>query len=166
MSAPQGPPASQAASAHSQPPSVPSEATSADAPLGPLTSHATKLHSYPHKFREVIKRAKRISQYTKNGEFFSEAIAESERVSGGYWPQYRKELGVLLRAAIDEYATGTHQDQTFDFSGYSKIFTNFYSMQLKINSHPKHAAKMNDLRVEWAQSAKYIFYSSLIPPLS
>ena len=58
-----------------------------------------------------------------------------------------------LCAAIDEYVvSGSRQDQTFEYVGYSKIFANFYSMQLAINKDPKHAVKTKALRVEWAAS--------------
>lgn len=60
-----------------------------------------------------------------------------------------------LRAAIDEYVvTGTRQDRTFEYAGYSKIYANFYSMQVAINNDAKHAAKTKALRVEWAMSAR------------
>lgn len=84
----------------SEPP-VPSQAPSADIPPGPLTGSATKLRSYPHKFREVIERAKQISQCdcalsnpfpsrtdfldVKSGEHFTEAIAEVQHVPGGQY---------------------------------------------------------------------------------
>ncbi|KAF8546813.1 hypothetical protein OG21DRAFT_1490799 [Imleria badia] len=59
-----------------------------------------------------------------------------------------------LRAAIDKYVvTGTRQDQTFKYAGYSKIYANFYTMQLAIDKDTKHAAKTQALRVEWAASA-------------
>ncbi|KAF8546251.1 hypothetical protein OG21DRAFT_1491437 [Imleria badia] len=91
--------------------SVPSQAPSSSDPLGPLTGSPTKLRAYPHKFREVIKHAKQIAQCQcalidpfpncsdfidrKSGEHFTEAIAECHRVLTGYWPQYKKDLGIL-----------------------------------------------------------------------
>ncbi|KAF8546814.1 hypothetical protein OG21DRAFT_1490800 [Imleria badia] len=96
--------------------SIPSQAPSADAPPGPLTGPTTKLRAYPHKFHEVIEHAKVISQCEcassdpfpsradflnrKSGEHFCEAIAETEHVPEGYWPRYRKELGILLWEAL------------------------------------------------------------------
>ncbi|KAG6381469.1 hypothetical protein JVT61DRAFT_42 [Boletus reticuloceps] len=69
-------------------------------------------------------------------------------------PQVAVCLAAILRAAIDEYVmTGTHQDQTFEYVGYSKIYTNFHMMQLTINKDLKHAAKPKALKVEWAASA-------------
>ncbi|KAF9232778.1 hypothetical protein BU15DRAFT_80857 [Melanogaster broomeanus] len=90
------------------PSTVPTVATSDSALMG----HAMKLCSYPHRFREVIERAKLIAQCecaTKDpfpthsmfldqssAEIINEALLECENVLPGYWPNYRKELGVLL----------------------------------------------------------------------
>ena len=62
-------------------------------PPGELSGSATKLHSYPYKFREIIKRAKQLAQCgaatdpfpgrswfvnEKSAEYITEAIAEHE----------------------------------------------------------------------------------------
>ena len=62
-------------------------------PLGELSGSATKLRSYPHKFREIIERAKQLAQCgaatdpfpvrswfveEKSAEYITEAIAERE----------------------------------------------------------------------------------------
>ncbi|KIM64571.1 hypothetical protein SCLCIDRAFT_23310 [Scleroderma citrinum Foug A] len=83
---------------------------------GPLAGSAQKFRSYPNKFHEVIEWAKLISQCecaTKcafpdcamflditSVECFNEAISECEDVPPSYWPQYRKELCVLLWEAL------------------------------------------------------------------
>ena len=68
------------------------------APLGELTGPATKFRSYPHKFREIIERAKQLAQceaaldpfpiktsfLDKSAMYITEAIAE------------RTEKGVLI----------------------------------------------------------------------
>jgi hypothetical protein len=48
--------------------------------------------------------------------------------------------------------TGIRQDRTFEYTGYSKIYASFYSMQLTIDKNQKHAVKTKALRVEWAAS--------------
>ena len=68
--------------------------------LGELTGSPTKLRSYPHKFREVIERAKQFAQCgaatdpfpswscfidEKSAEYITEAIAERE-AKGVYIP--------------------------------------------------------------------------------
>lgn len=84
---------------NSAPLPVVSNSTLADAPPGPLTGPASKLRAYPHKFREVIERAKHISQCEcalvdpfpsradfldrKSAEHFTEAIAESQHIPEG-----------------------------------------------------------------------------------
>ncbi|KAF8436861.1 hypothetical protein L210DRAFT_961824 [Boletus edulis BED1] len=66
---------------------------------------------------------------------------------------FSPEVPEVTVSAIDEYAvTGTRQDQTFEYAGYSKIFASFYSMQLAINKDTKHVTKTKALRVEWACS--------------
>ncbi|KAF8547050.1 hypothetical protein OG21DRAFT_1527416 [Imleria badia] len=114
--APQAVPAGSSQAASQTMPANASQAMPIDAPAGPLTGPATKLHAYPHNFREVIERTKHISQCEcalvdwfpnrsdflskKSGEYFSEAIAEVQRVPDGYWPQYKKDLGVLIWEAL------------------------------------------------------------------
>ncbi|KAF9233084.1 hypothetical protein BU15DRAFT_66891 [Melanogaster broomeanus] len=79
---------------------------------GTLMGHVTKFCSYPHRFHKVIEWAKLIAQCecaTKDpfparstfldqssAEIINEALLECENVPPGYWPNYRKELGVLL----------------------------------------------------------------------
>ncbi|KAF9230678.1 hypothetical protein BU15DRAFT_83326 [Melanogaster broomeanus] len=91
---------------------VPSMVPTAVTSDGTLTGHATKFCSYPHRFHKVIERAKLIAQCecaTKDpfparstfldqssAEIINEALLECENVPPGYWPNYRKELGVLL----------------------------------------------------------------------
>ncbi|KAG6369079.1 hypothetical protein JVT61DRAFT_1523 [Boletus reticuloceps] len=50
--------------------------------------------------------------------------------------------------------TGIWKDQKFKYYGYSKIM--FCAMQSMINANPKPAAKMQELRIQWAISAKYM----------
>ncbi|KAF8546499.1 hypothetical protein OG21DRAFT_1527787 [Imleria badia] len=110
IQAPQAVPAGGSQAASQMAPTNASQAMPVDAPAGPLTGPATKLHAYPHNFCEVIERAKHISQCEcalvdsfpnrsdfldkKSGKYFSEAIAEVQRVPDGYWPQYKKDLGI------------------------------------------------------------------------
>ncbi|KAF8548998.1 hypothetical protein OG21DRAFT_1488885 [Imleria badia] len=107
---------SQAVPAPSQAVPAPPQAPSVDVPPGPLDGSATKLHAYPLGFRTVIERAKLIAQCNaasndpfmprsqcieeKCFEFFNEALAETQNVPQGYWPQYRKELSVLVWEAM------------------------------------------------------------------
>ncbi|KAI6096001.1 hypothetical protein F5141DRAFT_1221206 [Pisolithus sp. B1] len=79
---------------------------------GQLIGQATKLCSYLHKFREVIKWAKLISQcesMTKDPfpsqstfldqigtEIFNKAILQCKNVPAWYWPNYHKDLCILL----------------------------------------------------------------------
>ncbi|KAI6021328.1 hypothetical protein BKA83DRAFT_4493922 [Pisolithus microcarpus] len=79
---------------------------------GQLMGQATKLHSYLHKFHEVIEQAKLIAQCESamkdpfpsrstfldqiSTEIFNEAILECESVPVGYWPNYCKDLCILL----------------------------------------------------------------------
>lgn len=93
-----------------QTPPVLSQVPSTEAAPGPLTGPATRLRAYPHKFREVIERAKQISQCEcalsnpfparsefldrKSGEHFTEAIAESPHVPEGACNYYKRFLSV------------------------------------------------------------------------
>jgi hypothetical protein len=62
-----------------------------------------------------------------------------------------------IQAAFNEFAvTGTRQDRTFEYAGYSKIYANFYMMQLAINKDLKHTTKTKALRVEWASSVRQV----------
>ncbi|KAI5985592.1 hypothetical protein EDD15DRAFT_2373938 [Pisolithus albus] len=86
---------------------------------GELGGPATKLHSYPYKFREIIEQAKQLAQCgatsdpfpsrawfvdEKSAMYITEAMAEREQmgvlIPPGYWPDYRKDLGVLLWEAL------------------------------------------------------------------
>ncbi|KAF8549226.1 hypothetical protein OG21DRAFT_1488716 [Imleria badia] len=88
-------------------------------PPAELSGTATKLHSYPYKFREVIERAKQFAQCgaaidpfpsrawfidEKSSAYITEAIAERNEqgvfIPPGYWPHYRKDLGILLWEAL------------------------------------------------------------------
>ncbi|KAF8548999.1 hypothetical protein OG21DRAFT_1488886 [Imleria badia] len=68
------------------------QAPSVDVPPGPLDGSATKLRAYPLGFRTFIEE--------KCFEFFNEALVETQNVPQGYWPQYRKELSVLVWEAM------------------------------------------------------------------
>lgn len=60
-----------------------------------------------------------------------------------------------LWAAIDEYAvTGTRQDRQFEYTTYSKVFTQLMAMQTKIDNNPKHAALTRKLRISWATTGR------------
>ncbi|KAI6009978.1 hypothetical protein BKA83DRAFT_4133075 [Pisolithus microcarpus] len=86
---------------------------------GELGGPATKLRSYPYKFHEIIERAKQLAQCgatsdpfpsrawfvdEKSAMYITEAMAEREQmgvlIPPGYWPDYRKDLGVLLWEAL------------------------------------------------------------------
>ncbi|KAI6014891.1 hypothetical protein BKA83DRAFT_4129617 [Pisolithus microcarpus] len=86
---------------------------------GELGGPATKLRSYPYKFHEIIERAKQLAQCgatsdpfpsrawfvdEKSAMYITEAMAECEQmgvlIPPGYWPDYRKDLGILLWEAL------------------------------------------------------------------
>jgi hypothetical protein len=46
------------------------------------------------------------------------------------------------------------KDQKFEYQGYSKIYAQFYSMQLMINKDLKHAVKTQVVRIGWVNSAE------------
>ncbi|KAF8547716.1 hypothetical protein OG21DRAFT_1489989 [Imleria badia] len=121
ISVPQCPPQalptpSQAVPVPSQVVPAPPQALSVDVPPGPLDGSATKLRAYPLCFCALIERAKLIAQCDaasndpfmpcsqfieeKRFEFFNMALMETQNVSQGYWPQYHKELSVLVWEAM------------------------------------------------------------------
>ncbi|KAI5984476.1 hypothetical protein EDC04DRAFT_2615724 [Pisolithus marmoratus] len=62
---------------------------------------------------------------------------------------------VALRAALDKYSqTGIWQDHPFEYGTYSKIFAGFLDMQHQIDQHPRHSAKMWELRVAWVSAGR------------
>ncbi|KAI6005575.1 hypothetical protein EDD15DRAFT_2358725 [Pisolithus albus] len=86
---------------------------------GELGGPATKLCSYPYTFREIIERAKQLAECgatsdpfpsrvwfvdEKSAMYITEAMAECEQmgmlIPPGYWPDYHKDLGVLLWEAL------------------------------------------------------------------
>ncbi|KAG6369751.1 hypothetical protein JVT61DRAFT_13621 [Boletus reticuloceps] len=95
---------------------MPPQVPSVDAAAGPLDGPATKLRTYPISFCPLIEHAKLIAQcncasvnpFTSHLEFldqrcveyFNEALAETPNVLQGYWPQYWKDLSVLLWEAM------------------------------------------------------------------
>ncbi|KAI6011482.1 hypothetical protein EDC04DRAFT_2609881 [Pisolithus marmoratus] len=96
----------------------------------------------------------------KSALYITEAMAEHEQmgmlIPCGYWPDYHKDLGILLwealmtwqstlKAKACEYVLQAAIDNI-----YSKVFVQLMAMQTKIDGNHKHAAMTQMLRIGWA----------------